>query len=106
MFKMRLLLTLCLLSAAESCWFVSKENTLKKIKTHLGKRTFVDRAYIREMETTMPKIIAWAIEQIGVDSAFKDCDADGDGRITTDEMRDTETCLTSCTKLSVLNTVL
>ena len=103
---MRLLLTFCLLPFAESCWFVSKENTLQKIKTRLGKRTFVDRAYIRDMESTMPKLISWAIEQIGVDSAFEDCDADRDGKITTDEMRDTETCLTSCTKLSVLNTVL
>ena len=103
---MRLLLIFWLLSFAESCWFVSKENTLQKIKTHLGKRTFVDRAYIRELESTMPKIISWAIEQIGVDSAFEDCDADRDGKITIDEMRETETCLTSCTKLSVLNTVL
>jgi len=103
---MRLLVLLCLITVAESCWFVSKENTLNKIIKHLDGRTYIDRAYVREMENTMPKVISWAIEQIGVDSAFKDCDADKDGKITIDEMRETETCLTSCTKLSILNTVL
>jgi len=103
---MRLLVLLCLITGAKSCWFVSKENTLKKIIKHLGGRTYIDRAYVHEMETTMPKIISWAIEQIGVDSAFEDCDADKDGKITIDEMRATATCLTSCTKLSILNTVL
>ena len=103
---MRLLLTFCLLTFAESCWFVSKENTLQKIKTRLGERVFIDRAYIHELDSTMPKLISWAIEQIGVDSAFDHCDVDKNGKITIDEMREAETCLTSCTKLSVLNTVL
>ena len=103
---MRLLVLLCLIIGAKSCWFVSKENTLNKIIKHLDKRTYLDREYVHEMENTMPKLISWAIEQIGVDSAFKDCDADNDGKITIDEMRETETCLTSCTKLSILNTVL
>ena len=103
---MRLLVLLCLITVAESCWFVSKENTLNKIIKHLGGRTYIDRTYVREMEKTMPKIVSWAIDQIGVDSAFKDCDADKDGKITIGEMRETGTCLTSCTKLSILNTVL
>jgi len=58
------------------------------------------------MERNMPKIIAWAIEKIGVDTAFKDCDANQDGKITLKEMEHTTTCLASCAKLTVLNTVL
>lgn len=103
---MRLLLLVALLPSVNACWFYSKESTLVKIKQHLGTHVFIDREYISEMERNMPKIISWAIEQIGVDEAFKDCDANKDGKITVKEMEDTETCLASCTKLTVLNTVL
>ena len=79
---------------------------MEKIVNRLGSRTFIDRAYIREMQSDMPKIVSWAIEQIGVNAAFQDCDANKDGKITVTEMKDTATCLTSCTKLLVLNTAL
>ncbi len=103
---MRLLLFVTLLTSVNACWFYSKESTLVKIKQHLGDRAFIDRDYVSEMERNMPKIISWAIEKIGVDEAFKDCDANQDGKITVKEMEDTGTCLASCTKLAVLNTVL
>lgn len=103
---MRLLLLMAVLTSVDACWFYSKENTLVKIKKLLGSRTFIDRAAVREMEKDMPKIISWAIEQIGVEDAFRDCDANQDGKITVIEMEDTATCMTSCTKLAVLNTVL
>ena len=103
---MKLLLLVTLLTSVNACWFYSKESTLVKIKQHLSTRAFIDRDYVSEMERKMPKIISWAIEQIGVDEAFKDCDANKDGKITVKEMQDTGTCLASCTKLAVLNTVL
>lgn len=103
---MRVLLLVTLLSNVNACWFYTKESTLVKIKQHLGTRAFIDRDYIYETERNMPKIISWAIEQIGVEEAFKDCDANKDGRITVKEMEDVETCLASCTKLAALNTVL
>ena len=105
MFKMRWLL-LAFLPVSNACWFYSKESALDKIKLRLGDRTYIDRDYIHMLEKSLPKAVTWAIEKIGVEAAFEDCDANRDGKITLDEMRDTDTCLTSCTKLAVLNTVL
>lgn len=102
---MRFLVLLGFIVSVDACWFYSKESTLVKIEQHLGGR-YVDRDYISEMGRNMPKIITWAIETIGVDNAFKDCDANQDGKITLKEMKETNTCLASCTKLAVLNTVL
>ena len=51
----------------------------------------------------MPRVFGWAVNQIGVESAFKDCDANEDGVITLEEMRKTSTCLDSCFKLSIVN---
>lgn len=105
MYEMRLLLFLCFILNAEACWFYSKQTTLDKIKQHLGTRTFVDRSYIYDMKSKLPKLITWAIEAIGVDNTFEDCDANKDGKITLQEMVYTTTCLSSCTKLAILNTV-
>lgn len=99
-------LLLAFLPVSEACWLYSKESAIAKIKQRLGDRTYVDKAYIRELEKTFPKAISWAIETIGVDSAFEDCDANHDQKITLEEMKLTDSCLTSCTKLAVLNAVL
>ena len=48
----------------------------------------------------MPAMVCWAVNKIGVDAAFEDCDANRDGIITIKEMHDTDTYLTSCTKLA------
>lgn len=104
-FKMRWLV-LAFLPVSNACWFYSKDSAIDKIKNKLDGRTYVDKAYIHELEKSLPKAVTWAIEKIGVEAAFEDCDANRDGKITLDEMRDTGTCLTSCTKLAVLNTVL
>ena len=99
-------LPLAFLPVSNACWLYSKDAAVAKIQQKLGDRVYVDRAYIHELERTLPKAVSWAIEHIGVDAAFEDCDANKDGKITLDEMKHTDTCLTSCTKLAVLNAVL
>ena len=66
----------------------------------------VNRGYVLELEKKLPRAVSWAIDKIGLDSAFIDCDANKDGTITVREMRDTGTCLSSCSKMAVLNMVL
>lgn len=104
MFKMRWT-PLLFLPVANACWVYSKENMVNKIEKLLDGRD-VNRGYILELGKNLPRAVSWAIDKIGVDSAFIDCDANKDGTITVKEMRDTGTCLTSCTKLAVLNMVL
>jgi len=99
-------LFLALLPMSNACWLYSKDTAIAKIEHLLGDRVYVDRAYIRTLEKSLPKAVSWAIDKIGVDAAFEDCDADNDGKITISEMKETSTCLTSCTKLAVLNAVL
>lgn len=91
-----------------ACWIGTKEKTLEKIKIRLAEdhATQVDRPYLDGMCARMPAMVCWAVNKIGVDAAFEDCDANRDGIITIKEMHDTDTCLTSCTKLAVLNMVL
>ena len=99
-------LVLAFLPISEACWLYSKDSAIDKIEHLLGDRVSVDREYIDMLEKTLPKAVSWAIEKIGVDAAFQDCDANGDGKITVQEMKDTGTCLASCVKLAVLNAVL
>ena len=86
----------------------TKESTLEKIKRRLARENMpqLDRSYFEGMCARLPAPACWAVNNIGIDAAFEDCDADKDGTITLDEMRDTDTCLSSCTKLTVLNMVL
>lgn len=105
MFKMRWLL-LAFLPVSDACWLYSKDAAITKIKYLLGDHTYVDRDYIHTLEKSLPKAVSWAIEKIGVEAAFEDCDANSDGKITLSEMKDTGTCLASCVKLAVLNAVL
>lgn len=105
MFKMRWLV-LAFVPVANACWLYPKDAALAKIEKRLGDHTYVDRAMINAIEASMPKAVSWAIEKIGVESAFKDCDANKDGKITLEEMKTTDTCLTSCVKMALLNTVL
>lgn len=105
MYKMRWLL-LTLLPVTDACWFYSKDAAVDKIAKELGGRTYVDRDYVHTLEKTLPKAVSWAIEFVGVETAFKDCDANQDGKITLDEARTTDTCLDSCAKLALVNAVL
>ena len=97
-----------MLGTADACWFSTKESTLEKIKGHMAKEhiTQVDHDYLDGLCARMPAPVCWAVNKIGIDAAFVDCDANKDGIITLAEMQDTETCLASCTKLAVLNAVL
>lgn len=99
-------LLLVFLPVSNACWLYSKDSAIAKIQHLLGDQTSVDREYIHTLEKKFPKAVTWAIEMIGLDTAFKDCDANQDGKITLEEMKHTDTCLTSCVKLGVLNAVL
>lgn len=105
---MRGVMLMMLLGRADACWIGTKEGTLKKIKGRLAEEhiTQLDHAYLDGLCARMPAPVCWAVNKIGIDAAFVDCDANKDGIITISEMRDTDTCLTSCTKLAVLNMVL
>ena len=99
-------LVLAFLPVTEACWLYSKDSAIDKIEHLLGDRTYVDRDYVHTLEKKLPKAVTWAIEMVGVDTAFKDCDANQDGKITLDEARTTDTCLDSCAKLAIVNAVL
>ena len=99
-------LLLSLLPVTDACWLYSKDAAVDKIARELGGRNYVDRDYVHTLEKTLPKAVSWAIEFVGVDNAFKDCDANQDGKITLDEARTTDTCLDSCAKLALVNAVL
>ena len=87
------------------CWLYDKQATVDKIQKNLAVlgRSDVDRDFFKDQMSKMPKIFSWAVSQIGVESAFSDCDSNRDGTITLKEMRETSTCLNSCFKLSVVN---
>ena len=102
--KSVLLFLLCLHSC-DACWLYEKQATVDKIQKNLKvlDRSSVDRQFFRDQMKKMPKIFSWAVSQIGVESAFRDCDADRDGSISLLEMRKTATCLDTCFKLGVVN---
>tara|TARA_B100000963_G_C22523976_1_gene624396 strand:- start:527 stop:850 length:324 start_codon:yes stop_codon:yes gene_type:complete len=90
------------------CWLYDKQATVDKIQKNLAVlgRSDVDREFFQDQMTKMPKIFSWAVNQIGTEAAFRDCDANQDGTMTLEEMRKTPTCLDSCFKLSVVNLAL
>ena len=99
-------LPLTFLPVSNACWLYSKDAAVAKIEKELHGRTYIDRSYVYELEKKLPKAVSWAINAIGVDAAFKDCDANQDGKITLEELKHTDTCLTSCAKLAIVNAVL
>ena len=94
-----------LLPFSNACWLYDKQATVDKIQKNLAVlgRSDVDRDFFKDQMEKMPKIFSWAVSQIGLESAFQDCDANQDGTITLKEMRETSTCLDSCFKMSVVN---
>jgi len=103
---MRFLFVLSLLfNYSEACWIYEKSATIDKIQKNLAilGRSDVDRKFFADQIKKMPRVFSWAVQQIGVEAAFHDCDANTDGFITLEEMRKTNTCLDSCFKLSVVN---
>lgn len=102
------LILFSVINQARACWFYSKQRTLDKIKdalerAHIEKLT---KSSISAATKTLPAPVTWAIESIGVDAAFRDCDENQDGILTLQEMADSQTCLTSCAKLAIVNSVL
>ena len=106
--KIVLFYLLTLVHATKACWLYNKQATVDKIQKNLAVlgRSDVDREFFTDQMKKMPKIFSWAVNQIGVEASFKDCDANQDGIITLEEMRKTTTCLDSCFKLSVVNLAL
>ena len=105
---MILLLFLLINQVSAWCLFYDKPGTVEKIRKNLAVlgRKDVDRDFFKEQQKKMPKIFSWAVDQIGVETAFKDCDENQDGTITLEEMRHDETCLDSCFKLGIVNIAL
>ena len=100
-------LALCTIPT-QACWFASKENTLKRSQKFSLPRIeplWTDPS-IEAMCKEMPAPFAWATRQIGIEPAFKDCDENEDGTIPWEEMESMDTCLTDCTKLTILNMVM
>lgn len=102
------LLLLMLPTVSAWCPFYDKESTVEKIRVNLKVlgREDVDRDFFKEEAKKMPKIFSWAVNQIGVETAFKDCDENNDGTITMHEMAHASTCLDSCFKLGIVNLAL
>lgn len=94
-----------LVRSTKGCWLYDKQATVDKIQKNLAMqhRKSVDRQYFADQMQKMPRIFSWAVHQIGVEACFSDCDANQDGTITLQEMRETSTCLDSCFKMSVIN---
>lgn len=105
---LRLLTVISLLVGCDACWLYDKSATVDKIQKNLAVlgRSDVNRQFFADEIDKMPRVFGWAVNQIGVESAFKDCDANKDGLITLEEMRKTPTCLDSCFKLSIVNLAL
>lgn len=106
--KIVLFYLLTLVHTIEACWLYNKQATVDKIKKNLALlgRSDVDREFFADQMKKMPKIFSWSVSQIGIESAFQDCDANQNGIITLEEMRKTTTCLDNCFKLSVVNLAL
>ena len=96
---------LILVRSTESCWLYKKQATVDKIEKNLAVLgiSSVDRQFFKDEMKKMPRVFSWAVNQIGVEAAFTDCDKNQDGTITLKEMRETATCLDSCFKLGVVN---
>jgi hypothetical protein len=103
--EMKWLLFLLISQASAWCPFYDKAGTIQKIKLNLAVlgRKDVDREFFKEQTKKMPRIFSWAVAQIGVEQAFKDCDENNDGTITLKEMARDETCLDSCFKMGIVN---
>ena len=96
------------LTLTDACWFYSKEDSVKKIKILMEKEqlSMVSKSYIQDLTASLPAPVQWVINSFGVDTAFKDCDANGDDAISLTEIESTTTCLDTCTKMYVLNTAI
>lgn len=99
---------LCMITQVQACWFYSKQQTLEKIRIKLETEhvTQLSKDYLTSLTKSLPAPVSWAIESIGIDTAFKDCDINKDNIITLQEMADSNTCLVSCAKLAIVNSVL
>tara|TARA_B100001094_G_scaffold165040_1_gene159784 strand:+ start:124 stop:441 length:318 start_codon:yes stop_codon:yes gene_type:complete len=102
---MKLLFFLLISQASAWCLFYDKAGTIEKIRKNLallGTKD-VNRNFFKEQSKKMPRIFSWAVDQIGVEQAFKDCDENNDGTITLKEMAHDSTCLDSCFKMGIVN---
>jgi hypothetical protein len=105
---MRLMTLFLLLPLTQACWFYSKEKTLNKIKNIMHEHNMkeISKNNIQSSLQKLPAPIKWAVNTVGINTIFEDCDVNKDNIITTQEMQISDTCLTSCFKLCLVNGVL
>lgn len=98
----------CIINQVHACWFYSKQHTVDKIRKMLETAHVqaLTKDYVTSLTKTLPAPVSWAINTIGVETAYKDCDMNMDGILTVQEMSDSVTCLASCSKLAIVNSVL
>lgn len=96
------------LALSNACWFYSKEDSVRKIKNLMEREhlTVISKSYIQDLTASLPAPVQWAINSVGVNTAFKDCDTNGDDTLTLSEIEHTDTCLASCAKMYILNTAI
>jgi len=96
------------MTLSNACWFYSKEDSIGKIKNLMEREhlTVISKSYIKDLTSTLPAPVQWAINSVGVNTIFKDCDANGDDTLTLSEIEHTDTCLASCAKMYILNTAI
>lgn len=92
----------------QACWFYSKQTTIEKIRAKMNEihLSQLSKTSLTKLAKTLPAPISWAVNVIGIENAYKDCDINRDNIITLEEMSESYTCLDSCTKLAVVNSVL
>ena len=102
------IILMCAVTLTNACWFYSKEKSVQKIKHLLEKEHIseISKSYIKDVTSSLPAPVQWAINSIGVHTIFEDCDANGDDTLTVFEIEHTDTCLSSCTKMGILNTAI
>jgi len=114
---MRVLLILALLASTQACWFTSRAKIVNKIVAYSNEHFNAREGYnidkgmsSEELEhalNNLPGAIKWAVKKAGGHAkVMKRCDLNGDGFITSAELRIDSDCLSSCWKQSAISAFL
>jgi len=101
---LRLLALFFTIASSEGCWYQSKDGAVKQIERFLKTSVpfpelGVTAKQLGSVMVHAPFAVQWAIERVGaVAGVLRDCDLDGNGIITIDEIYAAETCLDACWK--------
>ena len=89
---------------SHGCFYHSKKGAVEHIKQYLiteghDLHVGISRVEMQSVLDGAPHAIKWAIQKVGaVEGVLLDCDANGDGVVTIEEVDTTGTCLDSCWK--------